>query len=125
MVKKLYLPASKVWRQSGEGPTMITEGQFSDGKETVFTSRDIRFTVKGSYLYATVLKWPESGKVYISSLGDKDASKLPLFHGIIKDVSVLGFDDAQIDWRRTSDALEIMTKGVTSEYPVVFKIKID
>ena len=116
---------SKVWRQSGEGPTMITEGQFSDGKETVFTSRDIRFTVKGSYLYATVLKWPESGKVYINSLGDKNASKLPLFHGIIKDVSVLGFDDAQIDWRRTSDALEIMTKGVTSEYPVVFKIKID
>lgn len=115
---------SKVWRQFGEGPTKVNEGQFSDGSETKFTKEDIRFTVKGSYLYATVLTWPEDGQVAIKSLGKKDASRLPLFHGIIKDVSALGFD-GNLKWNRTSEALEINAEGIKSDYPVVFKIKID
>ena len=115
---------SKVWRQFGEGPTKVIEGQFSDGNETKFTKEDIRFTVKGSYLYATVLTWPEDGHVAIKSLGVRDASKLPVFHGIIKDVSVLGFD-GNLKWNRTSEALEINAEGLKSDYPVVFKIKID
>ena len=115
---------SKVWRQFGEGPTNVTEGQFSDGSETKFTKEDIRFTVKGSYLYAIVLQWPLDGQVEIKSLGDKDASKLPLFHGIIKDVAVLGFD-SNFKWTRTSEALDINAEGIKSDYPVVLKIKID
>lgn len=115
---------SKVWRRFGEGPTSITEGQFSDGSETKFTKEDIRFTVKGSYLYATVLTWPEDGQVAIKSLGEKDASKLPLFHGIIKDVSILGFD-SNLKWNRTSEALEINAEEIKSDYPVVLKIELD
>ncbi|MBE5965435.1 MAG: alpha-L-fucosidase [Lachnospiraceae bacterium] len=116
---------SRVWRQSGEGPTLVTEGQFSDGSEKEFTSRDMRFTINGSYLYAAVLKWPKDGHISIESLGERDASKLPLFHGIIREVSVLGFSDAAINWNRTQEALEINTSGIRSEYPVVFKIKIE
>jgi len=115
---------SKVWRQFGEGPTKVTEGQFSDGSETEFTKEDIRFTVKGSYLYATVLKWPEDGQLAIKSLGEKDASKLPLFHGIIKNVSTLGFD-SEVKWSRTSEALEIKAEDIKSDYPVVLKVKMD
>ncbi|HHX13244.1 MAG TPA: alpha-L-fucosidase, partial [Clostridiales bacterium] len=115
---------SKVWRRFGEGPTRVTEGQFSDGSETKFTKEDIRFTIKGSYLYATVLTWPEDGQVAIKSLGEKDASKLPLFHGIIKDVSILGFD-TNLKWTRTSEALEINAEGIKSDYPVVLKVTID
>ncbi|NLZ82111.1 MAG: alpha-L-fucosidase, partial [Clostridiales bacterium] len=89
-----------------------------------FTEEDIRFTVKGSYLYATVLTWPEDGQVAIKSLGEKDASKLPLFHGIIKEVSALGFD-TNLKWTRTPEALEINAVGIKSDYPVVLKIKID
>lgn len=115
---------SKVWRKSAEGPTKVTEGQFTDGNSKEFTSKDIRFTVNGSSIYATVLSYPEDGKVYIESLGEKDAWSLPNFNGIIKDVSVLGFDEKPI-WKRTKDSLNITTNHVKSEKPVVFKITIE
>ncbi|WP_226527198.1 alpha-L-fucosidase [Metabacillus niabensis] len=115
---------SKVWRKSGEGPTEIQEGQFTDSKSKEFTSEDIRFTVKGSYLYATVLKYPQDGKINIQSLAEKDASKLPHFHGIIKDISILGFDEKP-SWKRTEEGLEITTDHVSSNKPVVFKLLVD
>lgn len=115
---------SKVWRLAGEGPTRIEEGQFTDSKSKVFTSEDIRFTVNGSYLYATVLSYPNNGRIEIKSLAEKNASKLPHFHGIIKDVSVLGFEEKP-SWERTEEALIINTNNVQSEKPVVFKILVD
>ena len=115
---------SKVWRKSGEGPTEIQEGQFTDSKSKEFTSEDIRFTVKGSCLYATVMKYPEDGKVNILSLAEKDASKLPHFHGIIKDISILGFDEKP-SWNRNEEGLEITTDHVSSDKPVVFKLLTD
>jgi alpha-L-fucosidase len=115
---------SKVWRKAGEGPTQIQEGQFADGNSKIFTSEDIRFTVKGSYIYATVLKYPEDGVVRIKALSDKDASKLPHFHGIIKEVSILGFGEVPV-WKRTEEALVINTDKVQSDKPVVFKILVE
>jgi len=52
------------------------------GQKT-FTSEDIRFTVNGSCIYATVLSWPENGVAKIKFLADRDASRLPHFHGKI------------------------------------------
>lgn len=115
---------SKVWRVSEEGPTKIQEGQFTDGDTKVFTSEDIRFTVNGSSLYATVLNYPEDGKVYIKSLSKKESSNLSHFSGIIKDISVLGFKEKPT-WERTNEAVNIITENVKSDKPVVFKITID
>ena len=115
---------SKIWRTYGEGPTKIQEGQFTDNEAKVFTPEDIRFTVKGSYIYAAVLSWPENGVVRIKSLADRDASRLPHFHGIIRDVSVLGFDEKPV-WERDEEALTITAKTVKSDKPVVFKILVD
>ena len=112
------------WRSACEGPSIITEGQFTDQKAVEFTPEDIRFTVKGSCLYAAVLKYPEDGKVTIKSLGEHDASSKPLFHGVIKQVSVLGFEE-QPEWIRDGSGLQIKTKQVQSKNPVVFKIKLD
>lgn len=115
---------STVWRKSSEGPTKVEEGQFTDSKAKKFTSEDIRFTVNGSYLYATVLSYPQNGKVNITSLAVQDASKLPHFHGIIKDVSVLGYEEKP-KWKRTEKGMEITTNKINSDKPVVFKIHID
>lgn len=115
---------SGVWRKFGEGPTKVVEGQFADGESKEFTGEDIRFTAKGSVIYATALKQPEDGVVKIHSLGDLDASKLPNFHGIIRNISVLGFEEAPV-WERTEEALVIRTTGVKSELPVVYKILVD
>ncbi|GAF63432.1 alpha-L-fucosidase [Bacillus sp. TS-2] len=115
---------TKVWRTSGEGPTKIKEGQFTDGESKFFTEKDIRFTVNGSYLYATVLNYPDNGRVCITSLGEKDASRLPHFHGIIKDINLLGFDEKPT-WYRTEEGLVLETKSVQSDKPVVIKLLID
>ncbi|WP_163538202.1 alpha-L-fucosidase [Gracilibacillus sp. YIM 98692] len=115
---------SKVWRKFGEGPTNIEEGQFTDSKSKQFTPEDIRFTVNGSCLYATVLEFPHDGRVKIKSLAEQDASKLPHFHGIINDISILGFHEKPT-WHRTEEALEITAEKVNSDKPVVFKIWID
>jgi len=115
---------TKVWRMSGEGPTRIQEGQFADGEKKHYTYEDIRYTVNGSYLYATVLNYPENGTVRLTALGDKDASKLPLFHGIIKEITILGFDEIP-EVTRKEDALILQTHDVQSSNPVVFKLHLD
>ena len=115
---------SAVWRYAAEGPTKVEEGQFADGNDKNYTSRDIRFTVNNGCLYATVLSYPENGEVCIESLREADASRLPLFHGILKDVDVLGFSEKP-EFKRDEKGLHIKTNTVKSEYPVVFKITID
>ncbi|MDL2301700.1 alpha-L-fucosidase [Lachnospiraceae bacterium OttesenSCG-928-D06] len=113
---------TSIWRKAGEGPTKTQEGQFTDGQDTVFTSQDIRFTCKGSSLYATVLKWPEDGKVTITSLADQDASRLPLFHGIIEDVTILGQECKS--FVRDEKGLHVVGEAIDVETPVVIKIKM-
>ena len=114
---------TKVWRKYGEGPTQVVEGQFSDGIKKNFTSRDFRFTTAGGYLYATALNGSEDGKYCITSLGEQDASRQANFHGIIREVEVLG-SEQKPDWSRDAEGLHLETK-VRSEKPIVFKIRID
>lgn len=115
---------SQVWRFASEGPTKIQEGQFADGNEKNYTSKDIRFTVNNGYIYAAVLKYPENGEVTIENLKESNTSHLPLFYGIIKDVEVLGFDEKP-EFNRDEIGLHIKTQNVKSEFPVVFKITAD
>ena len=114
---------TEVFRKYGEGPTQIVEGQFSDGIKKNFTSEDIRFTTAKGYLYAIALKCSESGDYCIRSLGIQDASKQANFHGIIKSVEVLGWEEAP-EWNRDADGLHIKSSVKTS-MPVAFRIKVD
>ena len=115
---------TKVWRKFGEGPTKIKEGQFTDGAEKFFTPEDIRFTVKGENLYCTVLSWPEDGHVVIKSLGYSADANLPEFHGIVKDVDVLGCADKPV-WERKAGGLHVTMPGIKTDKPVVIRVKID
>ena len=110
--------------QACEGPTKIEEGQFTDKAERYFTSEDIRFTTKGDYLYATVLSWPEDGRVTVRSLAEADASCLPVFHGIIRGVEVLGLAEKP-EWKRDEHGLHVRAPQVKTDKPVVIKIKLD
>jgi len=51
-----------VWRLSGEGPTKVEEGQFTDAQEKVFTTKDIRFTMKGENIYAASFSGPGTAR---------------------------------------------------------------
>ncbi|MGB4657797.1 MAG: alpha-L-fucosidase [Mobilitalea sp.] len=112
------------YRVSGEGPTTVEEGQFSDGKETMYTSEDIRFTMKGSNLYAIVMVSPKDGKVNITTLGKQDSSIKANFNGIIKVVELLGSKQT-VKWEREEEALHLSIDPVEVDMPIVFKINLD
>lgn len=114
-----------VWRKSQEGPTVTCEGQFSDQKEQLYTSRDYRFTVNNGYLYAIALKNSKDGRFVIKALAKSKDQNVPEFHGIIEKVETLGFDNAVKGWNQNVEGLCVETKGIESDFPVVFKITIE
>lgn len=114
---------SRVWRRYGEGPTQVVDGQFSDGIKKNFTSRDFRFTTTGGYLYAIAMKCSEDGEYCIRSLGVQDASRQANFHGIIRNVEVLGCAETP-EWSRDEEGLHIRS-GFVSDSPVVFRLGLE
>lgn len=115
---------TKPWRCAGEGPTKETEGQFSDSEATVYTSEDFRFTAGHGCIYAVCLHYPENGRITIRSLSStKDANK-PDFHGIIKNVELLGFAERP-EYHMDEEGLHITTCAVRSEHPVVVKVSVE
>ena len=108
------------WRKYGEGPTKIEEGFFTDSNSRGFTHEDIRFTKKGSTLYATVLAYPANGVVAIKSLKERSHD----LHAIIESIEILGFDEKPA-WERTEEGLIMKTSSVQSVNPVVFKMKLN
>lgn len=115
---------SKVWRQAGEGPTEIAEGQFQENNKTSYTSEDIRFTVKGDSLYAFIME-PTSQQLLITSLAISEDQNVPEFHGIIKEVAVLGQEEPIESWQQTAAGLEILLPNLDTELPVVCKITME
>lgn len=113
---------SRVWRKAKEGPTEDFEGQFGDGKAKVYSEEDFRFTAKGGFIYAISMQYPQDGHVTIKALKKSKDQNVPEFHGIIKNVSILGFDE-NIDFEVTTEGLEFTTKNVASDFPVVIKIE--
>ena len=110
-----------VWRIAQEGPTIVEEGQFADSQSRGFTSEDFRFTCRGANVYAIAMVCPQDGVLRVRSLREADASRLPLYHGIIKDVRVLGCEQA-VRWERDEDALTVHLGSYQSELPVVVKV---
>jgi alpha-L-fucosidase len=61
--------ATRPWRVCGEGPTQVAGGMMGENKVGAFTAADIRFTRKGTLLYAHVLGTPSGDTLSIASLG--------------------------------------------------------
>jgi alpha-L-fucosidase len=115
---------SRCWRFAQEGPTAESEGQFSDGQETVYTPQDFRFTAAHGNIYAICMSYPTDGRVTIRSFyKEKDLNK-PVFQGILRRVSVLGSEE-EISFLRDEEGLHFQTKMVQSDYPVVIKIEVE
>jgi len=72
----------------------------NDTKRAAFTARDIRFTAKGTTLYAILMAWPE-GEAAVASLAKGSA----LYPGEIKGVTLLGSTE-KIAWTRDAAGLK-------------------
>ena len=113
---------TEVWRRSG-GPHAGPE-PVHDGQDKAFTREDFRFVIKGNALYASCLALPEDGRVLVRSLREADASRLPVFHGIITGVRVLGYE-GPVRWRRDEEGLHVAAHGLQSDLPVVIRVDLD
>lgn len=111
------------WRRFCEGPTQLVEGQFSDDVAPQFTDRDFRFTMKGDALYVIAMKCSERGEYCVRALGELDASRQANFHGIIRQVRLLG-TDADVPWTRDEAGLHLRTPARSST-PLVFRITLE
>ena len=107
------------WKIFGEGPTEVPEGHFTDTLRKEFTAEDIRFTAKANYIYATVLKWPEDGRVDIKALGMKSTH----LKATIKDIEIL--ENGEHPLFELRDNLEIYSKLKECDRPVVIKVTIE
>jgi alpha-L-fucosidase len=93
---------TRPWKVYGEGPTQVREGYFTDTQRAPFTSQDIRFTVKGDTLYATVMGWPEQDEVVIKSLGTDARADTRA----IEEIKMLGSSET-LSWSQTEEGLVI------------------
>lgn len=115
---------SRPWRKAGEGNVRIHEGQFTDNEEPPYTREDIRFTVKGDSIYAFVMNYPADGHVTIRSLGDTEDQNTSEFHGLIEDVRVLGYEDADVRWTKDTQGLHLDITGVATDMPVTLRVRL-
>lgn len=115
---------AKPWRIPAEGPTAEAEGQFSDAAATSYTKEDFRFTAGNGCIYAACLHYPKDGRVTVRSLARSADANKPNFHGIIRDVDILGSEEKPA-FHVDGEGLHLQTKNVSSAFPVVMKIRVE
>ena len=91
--------------------------RFGERSRPDLTPQDVRFTTKGSTIYAFVMGWPEKEAV-IRPLGAKSTQGV----GKIRKVDLLGFK-GNLKWTQADDALRIeVPPRKPCDYAVTFKI---
>jgi alpha-L-fucosidase len=112
---------TRPWYTFGEGPTKEPEGHFRHHREFLklkYTAKDVRYTAKGSTIYATCLGIPGTEKVVLKSFSAADAGK----EIDVKSVSIPGLD-AELEWEMTGAGLSVTLPGEgLDEMAVVLKI---
>lgn len=112
------------WVISGEGPTKIKAGNFTDSHPLCLSSRDWRFTareVNGAQLvYATAVVWPESGEARIRAFGSSSGA----FRDEIASVQLVGAAE-QLEFRVEEDALVVALPATRpSAHGLTLKVRL-
>ncbi len=123
------------WVIFGEGPTKLKKASGGFNEEaTAYTGEDIRFTVKGDTLYATVLDWPGK-ELVIKTFAQPDDGRADigvrrgeaplqnLYPSEIASITMLG-DGKPLPWKLGKQGLVI---GMPSKKPCehAFVVKIE
>ena len=91
-------------------------------EESPFTFRDVRYTMKGDYLYAFVLKWLPKNKEYVElALLAPGNSRI----GEIQSVEMLGHT-GDLVWERHPDGLRVTFPAEKpTDFAHCLKIRLD
>jgi alpha-L-fucosidase len=115
---------SRPWTICGEGPSLTPSdaagGQaFNEGLGKPYTGEDVRFTTRGSTLYAILLAQPDGRIANIKALaiGSSDLGRRS-----ISGVKLLGAKES-VTWSQGAQGLRISMPATSEvEYPAVFRI---
>ncbi len=104
----------------GEGlPDIKTSSDFNESSGRPYTAEDIRFTTKGSTLFAIALGWPQSDLLTIKTL----TSDRPEYPCTVERVELLGCDGS-LPFTQDARGLTIhMPSHKPNEYAYVFRIR--
>jgi alpha-L-fucosidase len=104
------------WITHGEGPARLSKGGgFNENEKPAYSRKDVRFTVKGDVLYATVMGWPGAHAV-IETLKRLEP-------GEIQSIRMLG-SDQPLAWKLLDHALVIETPSrKPCDHAYVFRIE--
>ena len=92
-------------------------GAFNERNRKSLTAQDVRFTKKGSTLYAFVMGWPEK-QALVPELAPGGAQVV----GKIQNVQLLGFP-GQVKWSQGADGLRVeMPASRPSDHAITLKI---
>ena len=94
---------TRPWKVFGEGPAIeaaapINAQGFNEGRGKPFGAEDIRFTVKGKTLYATMFGWPTGNEALVKKLAANEAGK-------VSKVSLLG--NGNLSFEQTAAGLKV------------------
>jgi alpha-L-fucosidase len=114
--------STRPWKVYGEGPSTkvkIVPGNFNEDKQSDFTAEDVRFTSKGSMVYAFVQGWPEKEAV-VQALGLASPQK----PGKILKVELLG-SKGDVSWKQDDAALRVqMPAEKLSDIGITLKVEL-
>jgi alpha-L-fucosidase len=97
--------STRPWKIYGEGPstrTKLETGNFNEDKQSDLTAADVRFTAKGSTVYAFIMGQPEQAAV-VEAFGLAS----PQQPGKILKVEMLGYK-GDLNWKQGEAALKVM-----------------
>jgi alpha-L-fucosidase len=116
--------ATRPWKAFGEGPVASASpvsGRgpgFNENGRRDLTAQEVRFTTKGSNLYAFVMGWPEKEAV-VKALSTK--STVAPFK--VKNVELLGFK-GKVKWTQDENGLTVqMPPQKPSDHAIALKVR--
>lgn len=74
-------------------------------------------------IYAIVMRWPEEGEVIIRSMAKQREQTTTNFHGLIREVRILGEEKEVLRWRQEEEGLYVECK-LYREFPVVIRVEV-
>jgi len=114
--------STRPWKIYGEGPStkvQLDTTHFNESKRAAFTADDIRYTTKGSTLYAFVMGWPDK-EALIPAL----ATTSPQNPGKIRHVALLGHDGS-VKWNQDAAGLRVeMPAEKISDIAITLKVEL-
>ena len=114
---------TRPWCLYGEGPTLVSEGAFTDTSRAPYQADDIRFTVKDQALYAILLACPAGSPVAVRHLGRESMPAASPFKGRPVAEVILLDGGLHLPFDQTADALQTrLPADYRSPNPVALKI---